>query len=112
MANGRPAFAELAGGEDEDAVAGGGEIGDRGFHGAGSGGGEDDDVAGLGADKLLELDQDAGVEGAELGGAVVNVCGSHGELGGGEQRGGAGGEEAGFADHGFIVDGLGGGIEG
>ena len=99
---GGPALAELAGGEDEYAVAGRGEVGDGGFHGAGAAAGEDDDVV-LGADELLELGEDAGVEGAELGGAVVDVGGGHGELGGGEQGRRARGEEASFADHGFIV---------
>ena len=97
-----PAFAEFSGGEDEDAVAGRGEVGDGGFHGSGAGGGEDEDVVG-GADEVFELGEDAGVEGAELGGAVVDVGGCHGELGGGEQWGRAGREESSFADHVFIV---------
>ncbi len=101
-----PALAELAGGEDEDAVAGRGEVGDGGFHGSGAGAGEDEDVVG-GADEVFELGEDAGVEGAELGGAVVDVGGCHGELGGGEQWGRAGREEASFADHVFIVARLG-----
>ena len=99
---GRPALAELAGCEDEDAISGGGEVGDGGLHGSGAGGGEEDDIVG-GADEVFELGEDAGVEGAELGGAVVDVGGGHGELGGGEEGGGAGGEEAGFADHVGIV---------
>jgi hypothetical protein len=33
---------------------------------------------------------------------VVDVGGGHGELGGGEERGGAGGEEACFVDHGKV----------
>ena len=33
-----PALAEFSGGEDEDAVAGRGEVGDGGFHGSGAGG--------------------------------------------------------------------------
>ncbi len=60
-----PALAELAGGEDEDAVAGRGEVGDGGLHGAGAAAREDDDVV-LGADEVLELGEDAGVECAEL----------------------------------------------
>ncbi len=51
---GGPALAELAGGEDEDAVAGRGEVGDGGFHGSGAAGGEDDDVV-FGADEVFEL---------------------------------------------------------
>ncbi len=86
-----PALAELAGCEDEDAVAGGGEVGDGGFHGSGARGGEDDDVV-FGADEVFELGEDAGVECAELGGAVVDVSGCHGKLGGGEQWRRAGGE--------------------
>ena len=101
LGQGDPALAEFAGGEDQDAVAGRGEVGDRGFHGAGAGAGEEQDVI-LGADELLQLGEDLGVEGAELGGAVVDVRSGHGELGGGEQRGGSGGEEAGFAEHGGI----------
>ena len=106
LGEGGPALAELAGGEDEHAVAGRGEVGDGGFHGAGAGAGEDDDVAGGGADELLELGEDAGVEGAELGGAVVDIGGGHGELRGGEQGRGAGGEEARFADHSVYCRGL------
>jgi len=94
-----PALAELAGGENQHAIAGRGEVGDGCFHGAGSGAGEDDDVAGFSADELLELDEDAAVEGAELGSAVVNVSGCHGKLGGGEQWGRTGREEASLADH-------------
>ncbi len=93
-----PALAELAGGEDEDAVAGRGEVGDGGLHGSGARAGEDDDVV-FGADEVFELGEDAGVEGAELGGAVVDVGGGHGELGGGEQGRRAGSEEASFTDH-------------
>ncbi len=97
-----PALAELAGSEDEDAVAGRGEVGDGGLHGAGAAAREDDDVV-LGADELLELGEDAGVEGAELGRAVMNVSGCHGELGGGKQGRRARSEEASFPDHEFIV---------
>ena len=105
-----PALAELAGGEDEDAVAGRGEVGDGGFHGSGAGAGEDEDVV-LGADEVLELGEDAGVEGAELGGAVVDVGRCHGELGGGKQWRRARREEASFADHASIVASWRGGCE-
>ncbi len=57
-----PALAELAGGEDEDAVAGRGEVGDGGLHGAGAAARQDDDVVG-GADEVLELREHAGVQG-------------------------------------------------
>ena len=97
-----PALAELTGGEDEDAVPGGCEVGDGGFHGAGAAAREDDDVV-FGADEVLELGEDASVEGAELGGAVMNVSGCHGELGGGEQGRRARSKEASFPDHEFIV---------
>ncbi len=99
----RPALTELAGGEDEDAITGGGEVRDSGFHGSGAGAGENDDVACAGADELLELGEDAGVEGAELGGAVMDVGSGHGELGSGKQGRWAGSEEACFADHVCIV---------
>ena len=105
-----PALAEFSGGEDEDAVAGRGEVGDGGFHGAGAGAGEEDDVVG-GADELFELGEDAGVEGAEFGGAVMDVGRGHGELGGGKQGGWTGREEACLADHGFYFSGWGGGDE-
>ncbi len=104
LADAGPALAEFSGGEDEDAVAGRRQVGDRGFHRAGAGAGEDDDVVG-GADELLELGKDAGVERAELGGAVVDVGRGHGELGGGEQGRWAGCEEARFADHRDILAG-------
>ena len=97
-----PALAEFAGGEHQHLVAGRGEVGDRGLHGAGAGGGEQQDVV-LGADKDLELGQHLLVEGAELGGAVVHVGGRHGELGGRKQRGWSGGIKARLADHGFLV---------
>ena len=80
-----PALAEFSGGEDQDAVAGRGEVGDRGLHGAGAGRGEQQHVV-FGADEDLELGEDFLEEGAELGGAVVDVGGGHGELGGGQQR--------------------------
>lgn len=108
LSEGCPALAELAGGEDEDAVAGAGEIGHGGFHGAGAGGGEQDDIVG-GADEVFEPGEDAGEESAELGGAVVDIGGGHGELRGGEEGGWAGGEETGFADHVDIVWRGGGG---
>ena len=38
-----PALAEFSGGEDEDAIAGRGEVGDGGLHCAGTGGGEEQD---------------------------------------------------------------------
>ena len=101
-----PALTELAGGEDENAVAGAGEVGHGGLHGSGARGGEEDDVV-LGADEFAEVGEGAGEEGAELGRAVVDVGGGHGELGSGEEGGGAGGEEAGFADHAAIVEGAG-----
>ena len=97
-----PALAEFAGGEDEDAVAGRGEVGDGGFHGSGAGAGEDEDVV-FGAEEVLELGENAGVEGAELGGAVVNVSGCHGELGGGKQWGRTRRKETCFTDHRSIV---------
>ena len=100
LGEGGPALAELTGGEDEDAVAGRGEVGDGGLHGAGAGAGEDDDVVG-GTDELLELGEDTGVEGAELCGAVMDVSRGHGELSGGEQGGGARREETCLTDHGF-----------
>src|SRR5580692_2257063 len=43
------------------------------------------------------------VEGAELGGAVVDVGGGHGELRGGEEGRRAWSEETSFTDHGFIL---------
>jgi len=94
----KPAFAEFSGGENEDAVAGRGEVADGGFHGSGTGCGEEQDVI-LGADELLQLGQNASVEGAELGGAVVDVRGGHGELGGGEEGGRTWSKKACFAEH-------------
>ncbi len=104
LADAGPALAELAGGEDQDAIAGRGEVGDRGLHGAGAGAGEQDDVVG-GADELLELGEDAGVEGAKLGGAVMDVGRGHGELGGGKQGRWTGREESRLADHAFYFSG-------
>jgi len=98
---GDPAFTEFTGAEDEDAVAGRGEVADRGFHGSGAGAGQEQDIV-FGADELFELGEDFGVEGAEFGGAVVDVRGGHGELGGWEQWGRSGGVEAGFAEHELI----------
>jgi hypothetical protein len=46
------------------------------------------------------LGEDASVEGAELGGAVVDVGSGHGELGGREQGSRTGSKEASFAEHG------------
>ena len=43
LGEGRPALAELAGREHEDAVAGRGEVRHRGFHGTGAGGGKNDE---------------------------------------------------------------------
>ena len=97
-----PALAEFAGGEDQDAVAGRGEIRNRGFHGAGAGAGEQQDVV-LGADEDLELGQHLLEEGAELGGAVVHVGGGHGELGGGQQRSRAWGIKTSLANHGLSL---------
>ncbi len=95
---GFPALAEFSGGEDEHAISGRGEIGDGGFHGAGAGGGEQQHVV-LSADKGLQLPQHALIERAELGGAVVDVRGGHGELGGGQQGGRAGRKKSGFTNH-------------
>ena len=106
MARGGPALAEFAGGEDKNAVAGGGEVRNSGFHGTGAGGGKNDDVAGLGADKLFELGKNVGEKGAELGGAVMHIGRGHGELGSGEERRGAGSKEAGFTNHRTIVAGC------
>ena len=95
-----PALAEFAGGQDQDAVAGRGEVRDGGFHGAGAGAGEQEHVV-LRADEDLQLGEHFLEEGAEFRGAVVHVGGSHGELGGREQGGWAGSKKARFADHGF-----------
>ena len=97
-----PALAEFAGSEDQDAVAGRGEIGDRGFHGAGAGTGEQEDVV-LGADEDLELGEHLLEEGAELGSAVVDVGGSHGELSGRQQRRWAWRKKTGLTNHGLSL---------
>ncbi len=60
--------------------------------------GEQQDVV-LGADEDFELGQHLLEEGAELRRAVVHVGGGHGELGGRQQRGGAGGIKASLPDH-------------
>ncbi len=96
-----PALAEFAGREDEDAVAGRGEITDGGFHGAGSGAGEDDDVV-LGADEQLQLGQHFRVESTKLRGAVMDVCRGHGKLSGRQQGGGTGSVETSFTEHGGV----------
>ena len=83
-------------------VAGRGEVGDGGFHGAGARGGEQEHVV-IGADKDLQLREHLLVKGAELRRAVVHVGGCHGELGGGKQGSGSGGIKAGLADHGLSL---------
>ena len=49
--------------------------------------------------------KDSGVEGAELGGAMMDVGRGHGELRGGKERRRAWSEESSFADHEVIVAG-------
>src|ERR1700754_1124289 len=49
---GRPALAKFARRENEDAVSGRGEVGDRSLHGAGAAAGEDEDVV-FRVDELL-----------------------------------------------------------
>ena len=97
-----PPFAEFAGGEDQDAVAGRCEVRDRGFHGTGAGAGEQQDVV-LGAHKDFELGQHLLEEGAEFGSAVVHVGGGHGKLGGGQERGWAWGIQTSLMNHGLSL---------
>ena len=100
-----PALAEFTGSEHQDAVAGRGEIGDRGLHGAGAGTRKDDHVV-PGADKVFQLREHAGVEGAKLGSAMVNISRGHGELGGRQQGRWAWSVKSGLPDHSCIVSSL------
>ncbi len=96
-----PAFAELAGREDENAVARRSKVRHRCFHRARAGACEQQNVI-LGADELLELLEYALEEGAELRGAVVHIGSGHGELGGGKQGRGTGSKEAYLANHAWM----------
>ncbi len=69
---GDPTLTEFAGRADDDAVAGGEEIGDGGLKCAGAGGDDAEDVVG-GAEDALQGGKDATVELAEILGAVVDV---------------------------------------
>ena len=84
-----PALAKLAGGEHDDLVTRRGEIGDGGFHGAAAGGSKDQNII-LGADEGLEISHGAAEDLAELGGAVMHVCGRNGVLRGRKKRSRAG----------------------
>src|SRR6202044_3449866 len=98
-----PALAELARCEDQNAVTGRGQVGNRCFHRSGTGGGEQNDVI-LGPDKGLQVAEYLQVQGAKFGGAVVYIGGSHRELGCRQKRSGAGSKKTDLTDHGSIVN--------
>ncbi len=93
-----PALAELSRGENQNLIAGAGEIADRGFHGSGAGGGEHDHVI-AGTDEDLQLRQNLEVERPKLGRAVMKIRCRHGKLRRRKQRCRAGGEETSLTKH-------------
>ena len=94
----RPALPEFAGRKHQHAVAGRGDVADRGLHGAGARAGEQQHIV-RSADKDLEVSKHLRKQAAKLGRAVVHIGRGHGELRRGQQRRGAGGKQACLADH-------------
>ena len=90
-----PALAELAGGEHDDFLAGRSEVRDRGFHGAGAGGSEKQNIV-LGADEGLQIGQGSGEDFTELRRAVMHVRSSDCILGGGKQGSWTGSKKTGL----------------
>ena len=98
-----PAFAEFTGGQHQHAVARRGQIGDRSLHRPSAGTGQQNDII-FGADKRLELFQNALIQGAKFRSAMVQISGSHGKLRRWQQRSRAGSKETRLMEHASILE--------
>src|SRR6185369_8217433 len=76
LGEGDPTFAELSSSKHKDFVAGRGQVGNRRFHRASTGGSQHHDVV-LGADECLQVRKGTFIKFAEFRGSVVEVCRGH-----------------------------------